>query len=566
MGPAMSTDKLQERLNFMRLDTEARGALQRAKALIEAGLSTGLDRFYEQVRKVPAVAKFFSGEQHIGAAKGAQARHWSRIASGEFSADYYASVQRIGETHARIGLEPQWYIGGYGLILENLIRHVVEAKAKKGPFGRTIDAKDVSDTLVALTKAALIDMDLAISVYLDASERERRRLEDERRIAEEQQNVVVSNIAAGLSKLSSGDMTFRIDVPFAGDYEKLRTDFNDAMSTLQEAMKVIAANASGIRSGANEITSASDDLSRRTEQQAATLEETAAALDQITATVKKTASGATQANNVVSAARGDAQTSGEVVSQAVAAMGEIERSAKQISQIIGVIDEISFQTNLLALNAGVEAARAGEAGRGFAVVASEVRALAQRSSDAAKEIKTLILESSRHVETGVDLVGRTGEALGQIVGKVNEISGLVAEISASAQEQSTALTEVNSAINQMDQTTQQNAAMVEESTAASHALTHEAEILTQLVAKFEIGAPHPAVTTTASAPAPKPATPKPVMAKSATPAPKPATPQAKAPAANTTVAKPAANAGTAAYSTRGATALKPSAEEDWQEF
>ena len=559
----MSTDKLQERLDFMGLDAEARSALQRAKGAVEAGAATGLNRFYDQVRKVSSASKFFTGEQHLSAAKSAQARHWSRIASAEFSADYYESVQRIGETHARIGLEPKWCIGGYGLILESLIRELVAQKTKRrGPLGRTVDAQDLSDTLVALTKAAMIDMDLAIAVYLDAGERERQRLETERHASEEQQSVVATNIAAGLSKLCAGDMTYRIETPFAGDYEKLRTDFNDAASTLQESMKVIAANATGIRSGANDITQASDDLSRRTEQQAATLEETAAALDEITATVKKTASGAAQANNVVGAARGDAQTSGEVVSQAVAAMGEIERSAKQISQIIGVIDEISFQTNLLALNAGVEAARAGEAGRGFAVVASEVRALAQRSSDAAKEIKALILESSRHVETGVNLVGRTGDALGQIVSKVGEISSLVAEISASAQEQSTALTEVNAAINQMDQTTQQNAAMVEESTAASHALTHEAEILTQLVARFEIGAPHPATKTTTAAAqvAPKAAAAKPVPSATKKPA-----PQLKPAATNANAAKPAAKM-TAAYSTRGATALKPSAEEDWQEF
>ncbi|GAM96600.1 methyl-accepting chemotaxis protein I [alpha proteobacterium U9-1i] len=536
----MSADQLKDRLEFIRLDAAARGALQRAKGAIEKGLGAGLDRFYEQVRKVPAVSKFFSGEQHIGAAKGAQARHWVRIASGDFSSDYYASVQRIGETHARIGLEPKWYIGGYALMLESLIREVVEAKAaKRGLFGR-VDTNDLSETLAALTKAALIDMDLAISVYLDASERERVRLQQEREAAEEAQRRVVTGVAEGLSKLAAGDLTFRLSEPFPGEYEKLRADFNDAMATLQDSMKVIATNAGGIRSGANEITQASDDLSRRTEQQAATLEETAAALDQITATVKKTASGSTQANSVVAAARVDAQRSGEVVGHAVAAMGEIERSAKQISQIIGVIDEISFQTNLLALNAGVEAARAGEAGRGFAVVASEVRALAQRSSDAAKEIKGLIMESSRHVETGVDLVHRTGDALGQIVSKVSEISGLVGEISASAQEQSTALTEVNTAINQMDQTTQQNAAMVEESTAASHALTHEAEILTQLVAKFEIGAPHPATSTATQRP--------PVTARTLPPS-----MHAKA-------------APTRAYSTRGATALKPSAEEDWQEF
>ncbi|WP_135211674.1 methyl-accepting chemotaxis protein [Vitreimonas flagellata] len=532
----MSSDKLRERLEFMRVNAETRQALGGAKGAIEKGLSIGLDQFYEQIRREPSVSRFFSGEQHIDGAKSAQARHWMRIASGEFSDDYMASVQRIGETHARIGLKPQWYIGGYGLILDQLVRAVVAEKTKsRGPFGK-FDADDLADSLGALMKAALIDMDLAISVYLDTSERERLRLEAETKAAEEAQRLVVTALATGLAKLADGDLTFRIHEPFAGDYEKLRADFNSVMVTLQEAMKVIAANADGIRGGAHEITSASDDLSRRTEQQAASLEETAAALDQITATVKKTADGANQANSTVAAARQDAEHSGRVVAETVAAMGEIERSAKQISQIIGVIDEIAFQTNLLALNAGVEAARAGDAGRGFAVVASEVRALAQRSSEAAKEIKGLINESSRQVEAGVDLVGRTGDALAQIVSKVAEISGLVSDISASAQEQSSALAEVNTAINQMDQTTQQNAAMVEESTAASHSLTHEAETLTQLVSRFEIGeaTKAPAQLATASRPA-RPSSP----AKSKPPA---------------------------AFSTRGATALKPSAEQDWEEF
>jgi methyl-accepting chemotaxis protein len=531
----MSSDKLRERLSFMRVDAETRRALLDAKAPIEQGLGKGLDEFYDQLRRTPEVSQFFSGEQHIDAAKSAQARHWMRIASGEFSDDYTKSVQRIGETHARIGLKPQWYIGGYGLILNQLLRSVIAEKTKqRGPFGK-FDAEDLANTVGALVKAALIDMDLAITVYLDESERERLRLEAESKAAEEAQRLVVVALATGLSRLAGGDLTYRISDPFAGDYEKLRADFNDAMQTLQEAMKVIAANANGIHAGAGEITQASDDLSRRTEQQAATLEETAAALDQITATVKKTASGAMQADSTVAAARGDAERSGQVVREAVVAMGEIERSAKQISQIIGVIDEIAFQTNLLALNAGVEAARAGEAGRGFAVVASEVRALAQRSSDAAKEIKGLINESSRQVENGVDLVGRTGEALGGIVAKVADISGLVAEISASAQEQSTALGEVNSAINQMDQTTQQNAAMVEEATAASHSLTHEAETLNQLVSKFDVGT----IAVAAPRRAPEKVVASPASAKS----------------------KPQA-----AFSTRGATALKPSAHEDWEEF
>jgi methyl-accepting chemotaxis protein len=277
------------------------------------------------------------------------------------------------------------------------------------------------------------------------------------------------------------------------------------MTTLQDTMKTVAGNTATIRSGAVEISSASDDLSRRTEQQAASLEETAAALDEITATVKKTADSSKYATTVVSSAKADAEQSGEVVNKAVIAMGGIEKSSQEISQIIGVIDEIAFQTNLLALNAGVEAARAGDAGRGFAVVASEVRALAQRSATAAKEIKTLISTSGQQVKAGVDLVGETGKALGRIVIQVNEINGIVADIAASAQEQATALHEVNSAVNQMDQVTQQNAAMVEEATAASQSLSQETDELARLVGKFQVGE---AAAAHRSAPARKPARPQ----------------------------------------------------------
>ena len=236
---------------------------------------------------------------------------------------------------------------------------------------------------------------------------------------------VVAIVGGGLERLSGGDLSFRLTETFEADYEKLRTDFNAAMQTLQEAMLTVGANVSALRSGSGEITSAADDLSRRTEQQAASLEETAAALDEITATVKKTAQGALHAREVVTAAKGDAEASGLVVRRAVEAMSGIQTSSRQIGQIIGVIDEIAFQTNLLALNAGVEAARAGDAGRGFAVVASEVRALAQRSAEAAKEIKGLISASAVHVGQGVDLVGETGRSLERIVSQVTEINGIV---------------------------------------------------------------------------------------------------------------------------------------------
>jgi methyl-accepting chemotaxis protein len=319
-------------------------------------------------------------------------------------------------------------------------------------------------------------------------EAERVKTEAERAHAAKLLETVVLSLAEGLEKLSKGDLLFRLNTPFSGEYEKLRADFNAAMSTLQETMKSIAANTGGVRAGAAEITQASDDLSRRTEQQAASLEETAAALDQITATVRKTAENATQARQTVQTAKSDAERSGEVVRDTVNAMAGIEQSSKQIGNIIGVIDEIAFQTNLLALNAGVEAARAGDAGRGFAVVATEVRALAQRSADAAKEIKALISASGQQVDSGVKLVGETGKALARIVEQVGQLNNLVGDIAASAQEQATGLNQVNTAVNQMDQVTQQNAAMVEEATAASHSLAGEAEELSRLVGQFSIGA------------------------------------------------------------------------------
>jgi methyl-accepting chemotaxis protein len=375
----------------------------------------------------------------------------------------------------------------------------VQAAIERTAAGDTsvgVAGTDRADDVGALARTVMAFQQRVVANAADAAaaaaareraEQERNSAEMEKAEAVKQQIFVVDSLAAGLSKLSSGDLAYRLTTPFAGRYESLRADFNGAVETLQRTMTAILSNTQMIRAGGEEISQASDDLSRRTEQQAASLEETAAALDEITATVRRTAEGSLAADAVVATAKAEAEHSGEVVRDAVAAMSAIETSSKQIGQIIGVIDEIAFQTNLLALNAGVEAARAGDAGRGFAVVASEVRALAQRSADAAKEIKALISASTQQVGQGVELVGETGRALDRIVKQVNEISGVVTEIAASAQEQAAGLNQVNTAVNQMDQVTQQNAAMVEQSTAASHALSREADELSRLVGQFKVG-------------------------------------------------------------------------------
>jgi methyl-accepting chemotaxis protein len=384
------------------------------------------------------------------------------------------------------------------------------------------------------------------------TEAERARNQEAAEAAAREQAFVMENIATGLTRLADGDLTYRVDAAFPPAYQRLQSDFNGAITQMEDAMRTIVHAANSIGSGSDEIASAADDLSRRSEQQAASLEETAAALDEITATVKRSSAGAVEASRVVTSTRSDAERSAVVVRGAVDAMNEIEKSSQSISQIIGVIDEIAFQTNLLALNAGVEAARAGDAGRGFAVVAQEVRALAQRSADAAKEIKTLISSSTQQVSQGVSMVGQTGEALQAIVSKVSEIDGLVSEIAASGAEQATGLNEVNAAVNQMDQTVQQNAAMVEQSTAASHALKGEANGLMQMIGRFQVDGASAAVTTSRRA---APAT------QVTRPAPRPSV----APA--TATSRPGANPVRAAQAKLAAFAgsAQPSSD-DWEEF
>ncbi|MDR6901070.1 PAS domain-containing methyl-accepting chemotaxis protein [Rhizobium miluonense] len=296
----------------------------------------------------------------------------------------------------------------------------------------------------------------------------------------------ISELAGALRSLSEGDLTKTLERSFVPSMEQLRHDFNATINKLSQTLTTVGHNASAIAAGSRELGDSAEAFSRRTEQQAASVEETAAALEEITTTVADSSQRAEEAGRLVAETKRGAEESGTVVRNAVAAMDQIEKSSREITNIIGVIDDIAFQTNLLALNAGVEAARAGEAGKGFAVVAQEVRELAQRSASAAKEIKALITTSSEHVRNGVGLVGQTGKALEQIVTQVGDINTNVAAIVKASKEQTIGLREINSAINSLDQTTQQNAAMVEESTAASLRLANEADALHTLLAQFRL--------------------------------------------------------------------------------
>ena len=358
---------------------------------------------------------------------------------------------------------------------------VLPKKTSQDEIGQMTDALQTFHDTVEARRKELEAADVRDTLEIERAESEKRRDE-----AEATQKAVVESLARALKHMSEGDLSHRITQTFPAGYEKLRVDFNVAVEKLSGVIAASLGAVTAIHGGTAEITAAADDLSGRTERQAASLEEAVAALDEITSTVRLTAEGASRARKVVERARSAADASGSIVSQAVEAMGAIEKSSTQIGNIIVVIDEIAFQTNLLALNAGVEAARAGEAGRGFAVVAQEVRALAQRSADAAKEIKTLISASTAEVGQGVEYVGKAGEALRAIASEVDQIDGLVGEMAASTQEQARGLAEVNTTMNQMDQVTQRNAAMVEETTAASHALAQEATRLAQRMGELRI--------------------------------------------------------------------------------
>jgi methyl-accepting chemotaxis protein len=481
-------ESMQDRLQFVGMGPSESARLRALAPLVERALGPVLDRFYAQVAATPAASRYFTGANHMQGAKSKQQDHWREIVRGEFGADYVRRVEAIGLAHARLGVEPRWYIGGYAQVTDGLVQALIRETWPKWTAPGSPKADDAAASVGAVLKAALLDMDLAVTVYLDRLDEQRAAAEAARAADQARQTEALEVIAEALARLAAGDLSRGMDAAVAPEFDKIKGDLNHAIQRLEAAIAGVGQRANAIRGGSNEIAAATDDLSGRTERQAASLEETNAALAEITEMVRRAATDAAGAADKVGLARRRAEGSNQVMDEAVQAIDEIQTSWRQVAQTVEIIDEIAFQTNLLALNAGVEAARAGEAGKGFAVVAQEVRALAQRSAEAAKEIKALIQRASGQVETGVRMVGRTGEAMGEIIRHVGEADSYVVGIASQAQQQAASLQDVSQTIRQMDQVTQQNAAMVEEATAATRALTQECDGLVELMGQFRLSA------------------------------------------------------------------------------
>ncbi|KPF67386.1 hypothetical protein IP69_13680 [Bosea sp. AAP35] len=484
-----ASDQLGRRLAFIKFDDTAKQHIRDANEALTAALPGALDAFYAQVKTFSETSPFFRDPAHMDGAKQAQIGHWSRIAKGQFDQDYVDAVSAVGRVHARIGLEPRWYIGGYALILDEVIKRVLEERWPKNRFGgKVAGAAERGAEIGAIVKAALLDMDYAISVYLQASETARIAAESAARAIEEakaaEREKAISYVSLGLEALSKGDLTHRMAADMPAEYAAIRDHFNGAMEHLREMVSTIKTTSAAIAASSQEINAGAEDLSSRTEQQAAALEESAATTEELAASVKTSAQASRQSVALADEATTVARTGGTIIKDAIDAMARIESASTRISEITSVIDGIAFQTNLLALNAAVEAARAGDAGRGFAVVAAEVRALAQRSAAAAKDITGLTASSDAEVTEGVKLVRLAGDTLQKIVEASARVSSTIEEIAAASGEQANGIQEMSQTVAHMDEMTQQNAALSEQSAASAKLLLDQISQLNRLVAAF----------------------------------------------------------------------------------
>lgn len=478
---------IQKLLTFIKFDDKQRDAMRMIHDLLDQELPIALDIFYDQVNNYPDIQSFFSSQEQISHARDGQIAHWKNISKADFGIDYTNKVRAIGKVHARIGLDPNLYVGSYSIILDHLIRSIFIFFPSQGRFfSKKSSSEQFSNALSALCKAVLLDISLSISVYLEESEKEREKARIEIITREKKQENLIKNLKIGLRALAKGDLGFRFETPFESEFEELREDFNSAACTLASTLEKIPNSIVTLENGIEEISHASDDFARRTEHQATDLSEMAASVQSVSMGVEQTARNMFEANRAAEDIKKAGVASNHIAQDTLATMRKIEESSMEISSIINLIDQITAQTRILSINASIEASKSGEFGRGFAIISEQIRNLANRSAISSEKIRIIILNSADHIHSGVKFVDSINVSLKDMTHKICNISRVMSQVCDLSQEQAHNLSVINQTIANINQTTQQNAAMVEQSNAATHTFSQEAKSLSKAMCIFKL--------------------------------------------------------------------------------